>query len=55
MGHELVEKGRGLPPDPPLPTPVSVAVGSQRAWRQPTKGQPLHILDALLKGLAVRV
>ncbi len=33
-------------------TPVLVAVGIQRAWRQPRRVWPLHVLDIWLKGLA---
>ncbi len=33
--------------------PVSVSKGIQRAWRQPKEVRPLHILDALLQGLAI--
>jgi hypothetical protein len=32
---------------------VSGAVGSSRAWRQPRGGQPLLVLDGLLKGLDI--
>jgi hypothetical protein len=33
--------------------PVSAALGSHRALRQPEEGRPPHILDALLQGLAI--
>jgi hypothetical protein len=40
----LEDRGPSLGPAPPIPGLVST--GTQRAWR------PLHILDALLQGLA---
>ncbi len=54
VGHAYV--GRGWRPFAgacvPL-IPVSVSKGIQRAWRQPKEVRPLHILDALLHGLAI--
>ncbi len=45
--------GRGSRPSSRVHDPrqfVSVAVGIQRAWRHPGRGQPLHHLDVLLRG-----
>ncbi len=44
-------KARGGPLCDPCPLiSVSLAVGSQRAWKQPDRGAPRHILDVLPQG-----
>jgi hypothetical protein len=44
----VCEEGGGLRPM----IPAILAVGVQRAWRQPREGLPLYILVPLLQGLA---